>query len=418
MQPIADKNFLCFLGKPLIIHQIEALIKADFNEILVMGGAHNLARLKKEIVAHGFTKAKISFKEQEKLELGMAGAILSAKSFIKKDPFLVMSSNDVVDQSAYELLRKNIKKGEGMLLAKRVEKYFPGGYLKTDSRNKIQKIVEKPGEGKEPSKLVNIVMHFHPDSQVLLETLEKISSRCDDRYECALQKLFDDGVTYRAVPFLGFWQPVKYPWHIVSLMNYFLGGIKSKKSKSVKIAKSATIKGEVYLEDGVRVLENAVIIGPAYIGKNTVITTNALVRQSHIGANCVIGFGSEVARSFVGNGVWTHTNYIGDSVIGDDVSFGAGVVTGNLRLDEKNIMVHINGYKLDCGSNKFGLVTGNHIRVGINTSFMPGIKVGSNSFIGAGIVVDQDIPESSFVTGQWDLKIKPNKEKIAPRKDL
>ena len=44
MQPIADKNFLCFLGKPLIIHQIESLIKADFNEILVMGGAHNLAR--------------------------------------------------------------------------------------------------------------------------------------------------------------------------------------------------------------------------------------------------------------------------------------------------------------------------------------------------------------------------------------
>lgn len=418
LQPVADKNFLRFLGKPLIIHQIESLIKADFNEILVMGGAHNLARLKKEISKFSFKKAKISFKEQEKLELGMAGAILSAKSFIKKDPFLVMSSNDVVDKSAYELLRKNIKKNEGMLLAKHVKEYFPGGYLKTDSQNKIKKIVEKPGEGKEPSKLVNIVMHFHPNSQALLDALENISSKCDDRYECALQKLFDDGITYRAVPFKGFWQAVKYPWHVISLMNYFLGAVKSQKPKSVQIAKSATVKGEVYLEEGVKVLENAVIIGPAYIGKNTIIATNALVRQSHIGANCVIGFGSEVARSFVGGGVWTHTNYIGDSIVGDDVSFGAGAVTGNLRLDEKNIQVAVNGGKLDCGSNKFGLVTGDHVRVGVNTSFMPGIKVGSNSFVGAGIVVGQDVPENSYVTGEWHLKVKENREKIAPRKTL
>ena len=72
-------------------------------------------------------------------------------------------------------------------------------------------------------------------------------------------------------------------------------------AKKVEIAKSATIRGEnVYLEDGVRIMDNAVIIGPAYIGKNTIIATNAMVRGSHIGADCVIGFGTEVARSYVG----------------------------------------------------------------------------------------------------------------------
>lgn len=417
MQPIPDKNFLQFCGRPLIVHQIEALTRAGFGEILIMGGAHNLEELKKLSKEYGLGKAKVEVREQEDLKLGMAGALISAANWIKNDPFLVVSSNDVVDSEAFELIHKNIKEGEGILLAKKVKEYFPGGYLKVNSKNVILQIVEKPGEGKEPSKLVNIVMHYHPNPGALISALKEISSAKDDRYECALQKLFDDGVVYNAVPFDGFWQPVKYPWHVIALMNHFFGKCGERKSK-VEIAKSAVVHGDVCFEDGVRVLDNAVICGPAYIGKNSVIATGALVRQSHIGANCVIGFGSEVARSYVGDGVWTHTNYIGDSIIGDDVSFGAGAVTGNLRLDEGNVMVHVNGEKVDCGSNKFGLVTGNHIRVGINTSFMPGVKVGSNSFIGAGIVIAQDILENSYVTGTWDLKIKQNKGKITPRKTL
>jgi bifunctional UDP-N-acetylglucosamine pyrophosphorylase/glucosamine-1-phosphate N-acetyltransferase len=130
-----------------------------------------------------------------------------------------------------------------------------------------------------------------------------------------------------------------------------------------------------------------------------------------------------VARSYLGDGVWTHTNYIGDSVIGNDVSFGAGTVTGNLRLDEKEISVTIskkwNGKtteeKIPTGLTKLGLITGDHTRVGVNTSFMPGVKVGSNSFVGAGITVAQDVPAGSFVTGDWKLKVRPNREKITPR---
>jgi bifunctional UDP-N-acetylglucosamine pyrophosphorylase/glucosamine-1-phosphate N-acetyltransferase len=302
------------------------------------------------------------------------------------------------------------------MLAYKVSKYFPGGYLKVSSKGLIKGIIEKPGEGKEPSKLVNIVVHYHPNPEVLIEELKKVRTDRDDRYECALQSLFDKVVHYKAVPYAGFWQPIKYPWHVVSLMNYFLSGIKSHRAAKVEVAKTAVIKGEVYLEDGVKVLDNAVIQGPAYIGKNSVIATNVLVRQSQIGENCVIGFGSEIARSYVGNNVWTHTNYVGDSVIGNDVSFGAGTVTGNLRLDEKNISVTIKEEKLDCGSNKFGLVTGDHVRVGVNTSFMPGVKVGSNAFIGAGIVVAQDVEDGTYVTGDWKLKVKENTRIISPRK--
>ncbi|MEK7523709.1 MAG: sugar phosphate nucleotidyltransferase [Patescibacteria group bacterium] len=437
MQPIADKNFLKFLGKPLIVHQLESLLAASFSEILIVGGAHNMAQLKKVLrecslpnrpshseakpimCPKGATLAKITVREQKDLDLGMAGAVLTAASWIKNDPFLVVSSNDVVDISTYNILTKSLKKGEGVLMAKKVSAYFPGGYLKTRPSGIVSSIIEKPGAGKEPSKLVNIVMHYHPEPKRLFTLLKQEAgskNQHDDRYELALQSLFDAGVIYKAMPFEGFWQPVKYPWHVLSLMNYFLKAGKKFARKKVSISKTATLHGDVFLEEGVRILDNAVIVGPAYIGKNSIIATDALVRESHIGANCVIGFGSEVARSYVGDEVWTHTNYIGDSVIGNDVSFGAGTVTGNLRLDEKNILVTIRGEKADSGLNKFGLVTGNHVRVGINTSFMPGVKIGSHSFVGAGITVAEDIPDSMFVTGKHTLVMKPNKAQAAPRK--
>ncbi len=185
-----------------------------------------------------------------------------------------------------------------------------------------------------------------------------------------------------------------------------------KIAKSAVIAESATLHGDIIIGENVKVLDNAVITGPVYIGDNSVIATNTLVRESHIGENCVIGFSTEVARSFLGNGVWTHSNYIGDSVIGNNVSFGGGTVIGNLRLDEANILVEVNGGKMDSKTNKLGIITGDNVRVGINTSFMPGVKIGANCLIGAGIIVAEDIPENSFVRGKTELKISENKINI------
>lgn len=430
-KPIEDKNFLSFSGKILIEHQFENLLRTGFNEILVIAGAHNLAglsnaissflKLRKSFFKAASKKTRIEILEQKNLDDGMAGALLTAESWVKNDPFVVVSSNDVLDMSAYACIKKSSNanhglKNYGLLLAKKVTSYFPGGYLKIDKSCIISEIIEKPLKGSEPSDLVNIVMHYHPQSEDLFKALHATSSKRDDRYEQALQSLFTAGFKYRAVTYNGFWQPIKYPWHVLDVMEYFLPRTsKIVRGKKVIIAKTAVISGPVVLADGVRVFDNAVIIGPAYVGKNSVVATNAMIRGSSIGANCVIGFGSEITRSFLGDNVWTHTNYIGDSVIGSNVSFGSGTVTGNLRLDEEKITVVIGDEKINTERTKLGLMSGDAIRIGINTSFMPGIKIGSHSLIGAGITIGEDIPEKSFVRGSHTLKISPNHKKIQKR---
>jgi len=99
-------------------------------------------------------------------------------------------------------------------------------------------------------------------------------------------------------------------------------------------------------------------------------------------------------------------------VIGNNVSFGAGTVIGNLRFDEQNIQVTIGKGKVDSGLSKLGLITGNDIRVGINTSFMPGIKIGTGTIIGPGLTINEDIPEQSYVRGETTLKISSNRSQL------
>ena len=78
--------------------------------------------------------------------------------------------------------------------------------------------------------------------------------------------------------------------------------------------------------------------------------------------------------------------------------------------------MNIQGEKLSSGRNKFGLVTGNDVRCGVNTSFMPGVKVGRNVCIGAGLVIEEDLEDGVFVRGEVDLKKTINKIDVAKLK--
>lgn len=407
MWPVSDKNFLNFCGKPLILHQIEALRKhLEPQELIVIGGKHNL----KQLVD---LKVDITIVEQEDISGGMAAALLSVESNIENETFLVVSSNDIVEPHCYDLIKKFVQenKNDSAVIGYKVKKYFPGGYLTVDNNNLLRGIIEKPKEGSEPSDLVNIVVHLHANPKTFFTTLKQTISSHDDRYEKTVDALIHKGEKYHVLTYGGMWQPIKYPWHVLKAVEYFLSTLKPKISPKATIAKTAVIKGNVVIADDVKVFDHAVIQGPAYIGKGSMVTNGALVRNSILGERCVVGHVTEIARSYLADDVWTHKNYIGDSVIDSNCSFGSGAVTGNLRLDEQEISVNVKDRKISTGMNKVGLICGANVRCGINTSFMPGVKVGAGSFIGAGITVPQDIPDKSFVTAKHELNIRKNKKR-------
>jgi len=408
---IEDKFLLNFLGKTLLQHQIETARQAGLNQFLIIGNPANMGQI--EQIAGTASGAKIELTLQ-KQPLGIADALKSAAAFLKGE-ILVVNPNDIFAAAAYTSLMQEAKRksAASYLLGYRTKEYFPGGYLVINSRNELKHIVEKPKPGREPDNLVNILVHLHTDPKRLLEYIEKAKTNNDDVYECALDNLVKDGHKIKVISYPDFWAPIKYPWHVFDAVKYLLDISQKRISTSAYISKKATIEGKVIISDNVRVLENAVIRGPAYIGSGSIIGNNALVRDySHIGADCVIGYSTEIKGSYIGDGCWTHSSYIGDSIIGKGCSFGAGTVLANFRFDEQKISATVGGKTIDTGRDKLGAIIGDNCKTGVNASVMPGIKIGPNSIVGSSVCLTKDLEPGKMIVSEPHYRTLPNPVKL------
>jgi NDP-sugar pyrophosphorylase family protein len=417
MLPITTgKTLLKFCGKPLILRQLETAKSTGLNQFVIIANPDNIADLK-SIVA-GFNGINIDFALQPKPS-GMADALRNASALISDEPFVLVNSNDIFETSAYVELLSQYQKNSGYvsyLTSYKMPNYFPGGYLVVDEDGEVQHIVEKPAKGEEPSNLVNIAVHLHTQPQKLLNYLAETSSTTDDAYEKALNRMITEGHKMKAIIYRGQWQAIKYPWHILEAMDYFLNRLTRQISPFAQISEKAVIEGNVIIEDNVRVLEGSVIRGPSYIGQNSIVGNGALVRNSAIGSDCVIGYGTEIKHSYIGGRCWFHSNYIGDSVIEDDCSFGAGAVTANFRLDEAKIVLKVAGDTVNTGRDKLGALVGRGCRIGVNASLTPGVRVGTYSFVGAQVCLSRDLEAGKMALTDSRYKVVPNETRLASDK--
>ena len=403
MFPISgEKALFKFLGKTLLEHQIEQALAAGLNDIVIVGNQQNIERLRE--IVRKFPQAHIDLAIQRRPS-GMADAVQSTQKLVR-DEMIVVNPGDVFEESAYAAILEARRGGSASsyILGARVKEYFPGGYLVVNEENEILHIVEKPRRGGEPSSVVNIVVHLHTDVDALFRHLERVKG--DDAYEQALEGMINEGHKLKLVEYVGFWGPIKHPWHLFAVMEYFLDQSSGSIAPSAIISEKATIEGDVTIDENVRVLENAVIRGPCYIGKDSVIGNNVLIRdRSHIGADCVVGFSTEIKHSYIGDGSWFHQNYVGDSIVADRCSFGAGTITANIRLGEGELTIESGDETLDTGLDRLGAIIGADSKTGINVSIMPGVRIGPNSVVGPHVMLKRDLGPNRMILLDSDNRI-------------
>jgi len=106
-----------------------------------------------------------------------------------------------------------------------------------------------------------------------------------------------------------------------------------------------------------------------------------------------------------------HLSYIGDSVLGEKCNLGAGTITANLRLDDGHVKMIIKDKLVDTGRRKLGAILGDNVKTGIKSLFMPGVKVGENSLVGANFMVERDLPANSraFLKQSGEIQKKRGK---------
>ncbi len=405
MWPLAtDKLLLPFLGKPFFYHTLKSLKEAKSDlKVVIVASPNNHAGLTK-IAEELAVTAETVIQEEPK---GMADAILSATEHIQ-GPLLIMNADDLVEPKLYSEVLTEVEKGQSdiHLVGKIVKNYFDAGYIAVNDKQ-VTSVVEKPGAGNEPSDLVKLVFDYFKDSTKLIAVLKQTSSETDDVYEKALDSLIKSGNKTTVTRYEGVWSALKYPWHVLQVTRMLLKNLEQKISPEAQIAKSATIEGNVVIEEGVKIFENAVIKGPCYIGPNCVVGTNSLVRDSILENSVVTGFSTEIARSYVGDNSWFHTNYVGDSIIEGDFGMGSGAVVANLRLDGQTVRVKEN--TIDTGLEKLGLIAGRSSRIGVNATTMPGVMLASNTLVGLNVTLNKNLSEGKRILVKQELEESQNK---------
>jgi len=386
--PLMEKNLTSFLGKPLINYQID-ILKKYTDKIIIVCSKNNVNLIKQNL------NEKYQIVIQDNELYGQAGAIIAAKDHITGE-VLIINANDLFDEQIFVRYIDISNKSDLILLAKKCKKYFPGGYLKFIN-DRLSEIVEKPNPDKRPSNLVRLVVDYFSSYEKLISCLKKTKNINDDWYEQAINLYIKEAKNPNYIVYNDYWYSLKYSWHTLSMTSFFLKQIHENFiGEGSVISKNAVIVPPVYIGTNVKIGDFAKIVGPTFIDDGTIIADYAFVRNSHIGKNCLIGSSSEVARSYLGNNVSLHRNYVGDSVLDDNVLFGAGAVTANFRFDQKTIKSVIDSVKVDSDLNKFGAIIGKSSKIGVNSTILPGIKIGSNSAIGPGTSVAEDIKDNIF----------------------
>ena len=184
---------------------------------------------------------------------------------------------------------------------------------------------------------------------------------------------------------------INYAWDLLKINEFVIAALSEDKIEG-EVCDSAVIEGNVQIGTSTKILPGVYIEGNVIIGKDCKVGPNCYIRgNTFIGDNCHVGQSVEIKNSILMNRTNVgHLSYVGDSVLGAKVNFGAGTTTSNLRHDNSNHHSEIQGKLVNTGRRKFGVIIGDGVHTGINTSFYPGRKMWPGTTSLPGEVIKKD----------------------------
>ena len=370
MQPLTlttSKGMLPVANKPILQWTCEFLDFCD--EIIIIVNENQ-----RDIISHFLNNKKIQLRFQDE-PLGTGHALLQAEGI--KGKFIVMYGDDVYGKEDIENISKLNENAMSSFSSENPKIY---GVIETKDEWVVD-LEEKPNLPK--TSLVNCGLYLFDEN--IFPYLKKIPISPRGEYELtdAIKAMLADGVKIRNHN-VSVWIPLSYPWNILDANKYLLDKYGEKIHPSVELRPGAVIEEPVAIDAGS-------VIGP-----------NCYVRKySSIGKNCKVGQAVEIKNSIVmDNSFVSHLSYVGDSIIGRNCNVGGGTLFTNLRLDDKNVKMEINGVRVDSGRRKLGGIVGDNVKIGARVTIMPGKRIWPDIMVPACMTVNEDIkteiPLSSF----------------------
>jgi bifunctional UDP-N-acetylglucosamine pyrophosphorylase/glucosamine-1-phosphate N-acetyltransferase len=211
------------------------------------------------------------------------------------------------------------------------------------------------------------------------------------------------------------WQLLEVNWHIAEALG--TEWTSHRLEEGATIDATASIKGFVRLGRNSHIGKNVIIEGNVWVGDDSVIDAGAVLRGNNIiGTRCQVGYYCFIEKgSIIGDGckvlhaaelsgvlfpgVYLYHYMEIAGMVGQHTDIGAGTVCGSLRFDDGLASQKVKGRKESLLKQNLSnaCYIGDHCRTGINALLMPGVKTGTNSIVGPGVILMEDLADNTLI---------------------
>lgn len=429
-------------GKPILNYVLETVNQLEVKrKILIVGYKSNKIR---ELIGD-----KIESVEQKE-QLGTAHAVLITKKLLSgfKGDVLILSGD--VPFLTIKTLKKLLKYHQDnnfccTLLSAVLKKPKGYGRIIRDKKGEIKGIIEEADLSADRKKINEINSGIYCfNKEKLFQVLEKITTdnKQGEYYLTDTVKiLLNEGLTIGNII-------IKDYSEILGINNRSDLADASKKVNQ-KTLQDLMVQGvtivdtnSTFIEQGVKIGQDSIIYPFTIIEKNTKIGKNCIIGPNshlidsriekgvkvwastiedsnieeeakigpyaHLRPGTVVKKGAkignfvEVKKSTIGEGSKaSHLTYLGDTIIGKRVNIGAGTITCNYDGEKKNKTIIEDG-----------------VFIGSNNTLVAPVKLGKDSYTGAGSTITEDVPAGNLAIARsrqknisgWRKKKKKDKK--------
>jgi NDP-sugar pyrophosphorylase family protein len=179
-------------------------------------------------------------------------------------------------------------------------------------------------------------------------------------------------------------------WGLVQQLRDIVDGLLDRLGPDFHIGGGIAVHRTATVEGGAS-LKPPVIVGPRCL-----VAQGSLIRGGcWIDQDCIVGPGSELKTTILFRGSkLAHFNFVGDSILGEDVNLEAGAIIANHRneCDDKAIVIWHGDRAIETGTTKFGALVGDGTRIGANAVVAPGAILAPRTLVERLALVDQRPP--------------------------
>ncbi len=155
-----------------------------------------------------------------------------------------------------------------------------------------------------------------------------------------------------------------------------------------------TSAGPIVVREGAHVQAFTRLVGPLYVGRQTIVTADRIAASS-IGDVCKV-HGELTNTIFIGHANKGHDGFVGHSILGRWVNLGAGTITSNLKNTYGTVQLWTPDGIRETGLQFLGTLFGDHAKTGI------GLRLTTGTVLGAGAnVYGSVMPGKAVAPFSW-----------------